>query len=87
MGSLPRPPRLTEAEIVARYEAGEGRGMIGLRAGIPDHRVKAILEAAGVELRAPVEAQKLGLAAARTRRSNSRRKPRPAYRAAEPSPW
>lgn len=67
MGSLPRPPALTEDEIVARYRAGEARGMIGLRARVSDARVKEILLAAGIELRSQREVVAL-IATGRRRR-------------------
>ena len=55
MGSLPRAPRLSPAEIVARYLEGESRGLLGLRAGVGDSVIVSILNAAGVELRTSVE--------------------------------
>lgn len=77
MGSLPRAPRISPAELVARYLQGEGRGVLGLRAGIPDSKVKEILLAAGCELRSSVE----GFKAARELRIHQgvRRRTRPAW--------
>jgi hypothetical protein len=47
--------RLSDQDVVARYVAGEARGMISLRAGKPDAWVVAILQAAGIPLRTPAE--------------------------------
>lgn len=55
MGSLPRTSRISDQEIIARYRAGEGRGILALRAGIGDSMIVGILTAAGVPLRNPSE--------------------------------
>jgi hypothetical protein len=57
MGSI-KVPRLSEAEIVARYVAGEGRTMLALRAKMPDAWVREVLVFHGVELRTHAEATK-----------------------------
>lgn len=60
-----RKPRLTESEIISRYEAGESTGMLSLRAKVPDYHIVAILSAApGVRLRGPSEAIRLAMRAA-----------------------
>lgn len=61
--------RLTDAEIVARYVAGEGRGILGLRAKLPDYRVTEILTAAGVRLRGTNEAIRLSHNQRKSRRA------------------
>lgn len=55
MGSL-YIPKLSEDEVVARYVAGESRGLLGLRAKKSDAWVVACLIRAGVPLRTPSEA-------------------------------
>jgi hypothetical protein len=55
MGSLPRAPLLTPAQIAEQYKAGHSRGLIGLRARLPDHRIVEILRSAGVPLRTAAE--------------------------------
>lgn len=69
-GRFRRSQKLEDAEIVARYKAGESQGLLGLRAGIADKRIREILLAAGVTLRTPAEAVRLGQA-------NSYKKRRP----------
>lgn len=60
MGSLPKVPRLSDAEIVSRYqEAGESVGLLSLRARVPDYHITAILAAAGVRIRGRAEALRL----------------------------
>lgn len=54
MGSI-KVQALPDEEIVARYLAGEARGLIGLRAKVPDYRVKEILSDNGITLRSPAE--------------------------------
>lgn len=61
MGSLRRVSRLSDAEIIERYQAGEGRTMIALRAKVPDYHVEAVLTAARVRIRGPAEATRLAL--------------------------
>lgn len=78
MGSLPKIPKISPAEIVARYLEGEPRGMLGLRAGIGDSKIVEILNAAGVELRSSVE----GVRAAREMRMRQAVRRRPAR-----TPW
>lgn len=56
MGSI-KVQVLPDEEIVSRYLAGEARGMIGLRAKIPDYRVIEILTGNGITLRSPAEAR------------------------------
>lgn len=56
MGSI-KVQTLSNDEIVARYLAGEARGLIGLRAKIPDYRVVEILMSNGITLRSPAEAR------------------------------
>lgn len=56
MGTI-KVQALPDEEVVARYLAGEARGMIGLRAKIPDCRVVEILAANGITLRSPAEAR------------------------------
>lgn len=75
MGSL-KTPRLSEDEIVARYRAGEARGILGLRAGVPDYRLVEILNLAGWSLRTPEQARALAEAsrAATVVRNRRRRK-------------
>lgn len=60
MGSL-RIQRLTDAEILARYRAGESQGLIGLRARLSSARVRDILVHHGVRLRSSQEALRLAL--------------------------
>ncbi len=52
MGSL-KPAIMTDEEVIRRYEAGESRGMIGLRAKKPDYWVVDVLIRNGIPLRAP----------------------------------
>lgn len=59
MGSLPRTPKLSDTEIVSRYQAGESVGMLSLRCRVPDYHITAVLAAAGVRIRGPAEALRL----------------------------
>lgn len=73
MGSL-KVPRLSEAEIVTRYVAGEGRTMLALRAKMPDAWVREVLAFHGVELRTQAEAAKAAApGSSATRRRGERR--------------
>jgi hypothetical protein len=56
MGTI-KVQALPDKEIVARYLAGEARGLLGLRAKIPDYRVVEILTGNGITLRSPAEAR------------------------------
>lgn len=56
-----RKPKLSAAEIISRYEAGESTGLLCLRAKVPDYHITAILSAAGVRLRGPSEAIRLAM--------------------------
>lgn len=68
MGSLYHlRQRLSEAEIVQRYRDGESRGMIGLRARLPDTQIVTILTRHGVRLRGPSEALRLAMAQRKAR--------------------
>lgn len=69
MGSLYHlRQRLSDAEIVRRYrDEGESRGMIGLRARLPDTQIVTILTRHGVRLRGPGEALRLVLAQKKAR--------------------
>jgi hypothetical protein len=75
MGSI-KTPRLSDAEIVARYKAGEGQGMLSLRARVPVYRVAEILKNAGC-LRTPSQVRDLaGINQAATCALNQRRRRR-----------
>ena len=77
MGTI-KTPRLSDAEIVARYRDGEPRGILGLRAGVPDYRLVEILNAAGAGLRTPEQARLLAEASrAATVARHRRRRRRP----------
>jgi hypothetical protein len=67
---------IPSAEIISRYLAGEGRGLLGLRAKLPDSRIKEILTAAGISLRGRAEARVLFAprASAQQRRQRQRRR-------------
>lgn len=58
MGTL-KVSRLSDAEICALYASGQGRVEIGLRAGLSEPAIKAILLRNGVVLRTPTEARQL----------------------------
>jgi hypothetical protein len=74
MGTFPRVQKIPSEEIVRRYVDGEGRGVLGLRAGIGDGVICAILRAAGVELRTPSQVRE---AVSRSRMATlARRRPR-----------
>jgi hypothetical protein len=60
-------PRLTTAEIVARYEAGEPMATIALRALVSYPHIRSILKRAGVQLRTHAEARRLGVEQRRAR--------------------
>lgn len=60
MVTFPRPQKLTNEEIVGLYRSGVSQGFLGLKAGIADTRIRAILLAAGVELRSRSERSLLG---------------------------
>lgn len=51
--------RMPESEIVARYQAGEPRTLIALRARVPDYHIEAVLTAANVRIRGSAEAIRL----------------------------
>lgn len=51
--------RLTAEEIVARYRAGEGRDVLALRAGIPEQRIRALLEAHDCPIRTRADVARL----------------------------
>lgn len=72
MGSLPRTPKLSDAEIIERYQAGESVGMLSLRCRVPDYYVSAILCASGTRIRGRAEALRL---------ARSQRPPKPWTRA------
>ena len=74
MGSLPRPRPISDSEIVARYQAGEARGTLGLRCKVGDSVILAVLQAAGIELRSSGESKRLSQAARMA--TMSRRRPR-----------
>jgi hypothetical protein len=74
MGSLPRPPRLNPDQIAEAYRAGESRGLLGLRAGVGDSVIVAILRDAGVTLRSGAESKRLSHQARMA--TMSRRRPR-----------
>ena len=60
VGSLrPKVPRLSDSEVVSRYQAGESVGLLSLRARVPDYHVIAVLAAAGIRIRGPAEALRL----------------------------
>lgn len=55
-----RRQKISDEEIVRRYqEDGEGRVAIGLRAGLWDHEVVAVLQRHGVTIRTAKEAAAL----------------------------
>lgn len=72
MGSLPRTPKLSDAEIIERYQAGESVGMLSLRCKTPDYHITAILTANHVRIRGVGEALRL---------ARSQRPPKPWTRA------
>lgn len=74
--SVRKISRLTDAEIVARYQAGESRTLIALRAKVPDYHVEAVLIASGVRLRGPGEALRMARARSVPRASTERAKAR-----------
>lgn len=51
MGTYPRRCPLTTADIVERYQGGEGLGMLGLRCRRSTGWVRDVLIDAGVEIR------------------------------------
>ena len=51
-----RRQKISDEEICRRYQAGEGRVAIGLRAGLWDQEVVAVLQRHGVTLRTMKEA-------------------------------
>jgi hypothetical protein len=59
MGSLPKVPKLSNAEIIERYQAGESVGLLSLRCRVPDYHITAILTAARVRVRGRAEALRL----------------------------
>jgi hypothetical protein len=62
VGSLrPKASRLSSAEIVERYQAGESVGLLSLRCRVPDYHVTAVLAAAGIRLRGRSEAIRLAI--------------------------
>lgn len=67
---------IPDAEIISRYLAGEGRGLLGLRAKLPDSRIKEILTEAGVSLRGRAEARVLFLPVARAQQQRQRQRRR-----------
>lgn len=67
-----RKPRLSDAEIVARFQAGESAGLLSLRAKVPTCRITAILTDAGVRLRGPSEAIRLAMRGAQQYGSTKR---------------
>lgn len=67
-----RKPRLSPAEIIARYEAGESTGLLSLRARVPDYHITAVLVSAGVRLRGPSEAIRLAMRGAQQFASTKR---------------
>jgi hypothetical protein len=68
VGSLPRTPKLSHAEIIERYQGGESVGLLSLRCRVPDYHITAVLAAAGVRSRGVGEALRLA-------RSQRQRKP------------
>jgi hypothetical protein len=56
-----KQPRLTTAEIIERYLAGESRTLVALRAKVSDQHVRQILMDAGIPLRTMDEARRLGV--------------------------
>jgi hypothetical protein len=72
-GSFPRVQKLSDEEIVRRYLGGESQGILGLKAGIADARIKAVLLAAGVTLRSRSEYSRAGHAAGLRARERARR--------------
>jgi hypothetical protein len=74
--SMVKVSRLPADEIIARYIGGEGRGVIGLRAGLTDTRIKEILLAAGVPLRDQAAATEIRMAGRRETMARSRRRRR-----------
>ena len=67
-----RKSKLTNAEIIERYAAGESTGMLSLRARVPDYHIAAVLSAAGVRLRGPSEAIRLAMRTAQQWNSTRR---------------
>jgi hypothetical protein len=60
VGSLrPKVSRLSRAEIVERYQAGESVGLLSLRCRVPDYHITAVLSASGTRIRGPAEALRL----------------------------
>lgn len=62
-----KTPRLSAADIIERYRAGESLTMVALRAKVSDAHIRSILRDAGVPLRSANEAQRLGLLEMRRR--------------------
>ena len=56
-----RLQRLTDDEIVARYNAGESQSLIGLRARLSTAQVRAVLVGLGVRIRPSAETLRLTL--------------------------
>jgi hypothetical protein len=54
MGTM-KIPRLSDSDVIARYQAGESRGMIALRAGKTDGWVLTVLTRAGIPIRTSAE--------------------------------
>jgi hypothetical protein len=61
VGSLPRTPKLSNVEIIERYQAGQSISLIALKCGTPDYHVTAVLAAAGIRLRGRSEAIRLAI--------------------------
>lgn len=74
MGSLPRPRPISDEEIVARYNSGESRGVLGLRCKVGDSVILQILRDAGIPLRSGAESKRLSHQARMA--TMSRRRPR-----------
>lgn len=61
MGSLPRAPKLSDAEIIALYQDGQSVSLISLKCRVPDYHVTAVLTAARIRLRGRSEALRLAM--------------------------
>lgn len=72
MGTF-KASRLNDDEICARYVGGESRGIIGLRAKMPDAFIVEVLLHNGITLRTPSEVKAM---TGQARNVANRRRPR-----------
>lgn len=66
MGTFPKRCPLTHAQIVERYQGGEGLGLLSLRCRRPQDWVRDVLVAHNIPIRTAAETRALGIGGSKT---------------------